>query len=353
MVSNKKKTLLLLSQQLNDLKFNLKPLIEESLKYTKNELFVYINPSLKSRLINPEIEQNLIEDRFRLKQIVRQLYQYSFKVNPEISVTCLLHNVHQVTKPISNESKFSYDQILTDFLLENLENQLELFLSHYLPNLEPNNLNFIQLNSNKNYENSQNDPDENSELDLIKKNKVFLNSIIGGTYDRLHPGHKILLSESILLTKNKLLVGVSDGELLSRKKLPELIENFDKRCENLKKFLFIVNPDLHVVTERITDPYGPSITEPDYQCLIVSQETSSGGMKVNEKRVQNNLNELDIHIVDLINDETSISVDNTGDEIKISSSNQRRRLLGNLIKPPYVFLQILIKKNYYLNLDAL
>ncbi|RMZ95846.1 bifunctional coenzyme A synthase [Brachionus plicatilis] len=333
MGSNSKKTLLLLSQHLNDLKSNLKPLVEESLKYTKNELFVYINPSLKSHLINPKFEQTLIQDRYKLKQIVNQFYQYSFKINPEIKVTCLLHNVHQVTRSVCVESKFSYDQILTDFLLENLENQLDIFLSQHLPNMESKKINFTQLVISKNCENSQN---EASEFDLIKKNKVYRNSVIGGTYDRLHPGHKILLSESVLLTKNKLLIGVSDGELLSRKKLSELIENFDKRCENLKRFLAIVNPDLNVVTQKITDPYGPSITEPDYQCIIVSRETSSGGEKVNEKRVQNNLNKMDIHIVDLINDETSTFVDNAGDEIKISSSNQRRRLLGTLIKPPYI-----------------
>lgn len=344
MSSNKKITLLLLSQQLNELKLYLKPLIEESLKYTKNELFVYINPSLKSRLINSEIEQTLIQDRLLLKQIVNQFYQYSFKLDPEINVTCLLHNVHQVTKPIGINSKFSYDQILTDFLFENLENQLDIFLNNYLPNMEPKKLNYTKLLVNKVDENCQNtDNNLTSEFDLINKNKVYMNSIIGGTYDRLHSGHKILLSESVLLTKNKLLIGVSDGELLSRKKLAELIEDFDQRCEKLKQFLSIVDPDLDVVTERITDPYGPSITEPDYQCLIVSRETSSGGEKVNEKRIQNNLNKLDIHVIDLVNDEASSHQGNIGDEIKISSSNQRRRLLGTLLKQPNVKVYFLIK----------
>lgn len=342
---NKKITLLLLTQQLNELRFYIKPLIEESLKYTKNELFVYINPSLKSRLINPEIEQTLIHDRLMLKQIVNQFYQYSFKLNPEINVTCLLHNVHQVTKPISIKSKLNYDQILTDFLFENLENQLDTFLNNYLPNLEPKKLNYVKLLVDKVDESCQIDNREASEFDLISKNRVYVNSIIGGTYDRLHSGHKILLSESVLLTRNKLLIGVSDGELLIRKKLTELIEDFDKRCEKLKRFLAIINPDLNVVTERITDPYGPSITEPDYQCLIVSRETSSGGEKVNEKRVQNNLNKLDVHVVDLINDETSTHLDNIGDEIKISSSNQRRRILGTLLKPPNVYFVLIFTKN--------
>ena len=42
--------------------------------------------------------------------------------------------------------------------------------------------------------------------------------------DRLHPGHKILLSRALLRCDTRLTVGVTSPALLTRKTLPELIQ---------------------------------------------------------------------------------------------------------------------------------
>jgi len=68
----------------------------------------------------------------------------------------------------------------------------------------------------------------------------------------------------------------------------------------------------------------------------VSKETLKSGELVNAKRVENGLARLEIHAVELIED---LNVD-AGDEEKVSSSNQRRRLLGTLLKRPYVLFII-------------
>jgi len=69
----------------------------------------------------------------------------------------------------------------------------------------------------------------------------------------------------------------------------------------------------------------------------VSRETFKTGEAVNRKRAENGLDELAIHVVELIGDS---NVD-AGDEEKVSSSNQRRHLLGTLLKQPYVMLMLL------------
>lgn len=74
-----------------------------------------------------------------------------------------------------------------------------------------------------------------------------------------------MLSEAVLLTKNRLLIGITNESMLTRKKLSEIIEPYDTRCRNVKHFLDVVASDLEFVPFNITDPYGPSIVEKDYQ----------------------------------------------------------------------------------------
>lgn len=62
----------------------------------------------------------------------------------------------------------------------------------------------------------------------------------------------------------------------------------------------------------------------------MSAETLRGGEKVNEIRRSKNLRELHIHCIDLIEQETS----QEGMEKKISSSNQRLKLLGTRLQVP-------------------
>jgi phosphopantetheine adenylyltransferase/dephospho-CoA kinase len=47
--------------------------------------------------------------------------------------------------------------------------------------------------------------------------KMYENVVVGGTFDRLHTGHKILLSEAVLHCTRKLTVGVTDASMLKCK----------------------------------------------------------------------------------------------------------------------------------------
>lgn len=46
----------------------------------------------------------------------------------------------------------------------------------------------------------------------------FYNDVVlGGTFDRIHVGHKILLSEAVLRAKKRVVVGVTDQDMISCK----------------------------------------------------------------------------------------------------------------------------------------
>lgn len=66
--------------------------------------------------------------------------------------------------------------------------------------------------------------------------------------------------------------------------------------------------------------------------LVVSEETIKGGVKINEKRAENGIPKLDTYVIGLAEDVQH----SAEEETKVSSSNQRMRLLGTVLRPPVV-----------------
>nr|CAG4648006.1 EOG090X0864 [Moina brachiata] len=167
---------------------------------------------------------------------------------------------------------------------------------------------------------------------LADENKTYQHVVMGGTFDRLHAGHKILLSAAVLRTEKSLTIGVTDGEMIHTKKLWELIEPCETRIQKLREFLVDIEPRLEYRIVPIRDPYGPTAYDPDLQLIVVSEETLVGGLKVNELRKQKGLSILDVHPISLIDDTYAAA----NEENKISSSSFRKRLLGTHLKPSKV-----------------
>lgn len=58
---------------------------------------------------------------------------------------------------------------------------------------------------------------DDSQHHVQLENKLYENVVLGGTFDRLHKGHKILLSTAALKCTKKLTVGVTDISMLKCK----------------------------------------------------------------------------------------------------------------------------------------
>lgn len=43
---------------------------------------------------------------------------------------------------------------------------------------------------------------------------IYKDVVLGGTFDRIHIGHKILLSEAALRAKDRIVVGITDANML-------------------------------------------------------------------------------------------------------------------------------------------
>ncbi|XP_059478209.1 bifunctional coenzyme A synthase [Neocloeon triangulifer] len=174
-----------------------------------------------------------------------------------------------------------------------------------------------------------------NEATSLETDKQFAHVVLGGTFDRLHIGHKELLSQAIIRCKRKLTVGVTDANMLSSKILNELIEPCDVRIEKVKEFLMDVDNTLEYAVVPISDPFGPTKDDPTMDLIVVSDETLKGGLKVNEVRAGKGLAPLQLHCVQLVEDLVPSHLrDLDTEDWKISSSSARMRLLGTLLKKP-------------------
>ncbi|PIO57994.1 cytidyltransferase domain protein, partial [Teladorsagia circumcincta] len=89
--------------------------------------------------------------------------------------------------------------------------------------------------------------------------------VLGGTFDRLHNGHKVLLSKAALLARENIVCGVTHKKMIEKKSLWELIEPISVRARAVEEFVYDVADTVVCIAEAIEDPFGPSIRIPDLE----------------------------------------------------------------------------------------
>ncbi|THZ67985.1 hypothetical protein D6C86_00112 [Aureobasidium pullulans] len=184
---------------------------------------------------------------------------------------------------------------------------------------------------------------------------------VGGTFDHLHIGHKLLLTMTAFAldqtqSESIMTVGITGDELLKNKKYAEQLESWSDRQRSVHRFLDAIlnfaspeaaqpvmqeikepGPNGHAVNIKypnglnircveIWDPFGPTITEKDISALIISAETRAGGSAVNDKRTENGWSALDVLEVDVLDSkETSSPASQQNFEGKLSSTEIRKK----------------------------
>jgi pantetheine-phosphate adenylyltransferase len=129
--------------------------------------------------------------------------------------------------------------------------------------------------------------------------REFRKVAVGGTFDELHRGHKVLLLKAFEIGEH-VLIGLSSDELAGKLGKPHMTASYEERLLELKAFLD--NLDLAEKAEivELTDPYGSSVKDPEIQALVVSEETAPAAVRINERRAKAGMALLKIVIISMV-----------------------------------------------------
>jgi phosphopantetheine adenylyltransferase len=181
------------------------------------------------------------------------------------------------------------------------------------------------------------DTSRSSAPDIPGASRAHFHPAVGGTFDHLHIGHKLLLTMTIFMSdaasseqERAVTVGITAEDLLKNKKYAEFLEDWHDRYAATHAFIHALmsfdpnndhpeeisevknpGPNGHIVIAKypsglqikyteIWDPFGPTITEEAVDSLVISAETRAGGKAVNDKRKEQGWRELDVYEVDVL-----------------------------------------------------
>ena len=121
---------------------------------------------------------------------------------------------------------------------------------------------------------------------------------MGGTFDIIHDGHMALLTKSFSIS-SKVIIGLSSDQLAT-KRGKNLSNDYTKRLPLLKDVIEKSFPNSSYEISKLENDFGPAVIEGSVKALIVSEETSSKGVKLNELRVERNLPPVEIVVVPMV-----------------------------------------------------
>lgn len=149
----------------------------------------------------------------------------------------------------------------------------------------------------------------------------------GGTFDLFHAGHKAFI-EQVLSQSEKVILGITNDLYVKSFKDGNNIESFEFRRNAVQDFLNSIGAKDRVEISAIDNFYGPLLTSDfNVQAVAVTSQTASMAAKINQKRKENNLSELEVIVLPLQTAEDGKVISAT--RIRNGEINRKGRLYLN------------------------
>jgi pantetheine-phosphate adenylyltransferase len=119
-----------------------------------------------------------------------------------------------------------------------------------------------------------------------------MNVCIGGTFDKLHKGHKTLIKKAFETAgvNGYVFIGVTTDNFSRDKKN---VEPLNERVKKIKRYLKEEGYENKYTMQPISDKFGPSIYG-DFSAIVVSSETIKTAKEINKKREKTGKKPLEI-----------------------------------------------------------
>ena len=133
---------------------------------------------------------------------------------------------------------------------------------------------------------------------------------VGGTFDKLHKGHKALLNKAFEIGE-KVVIGLSSDEFVSKMGKPHKTALYAERQKELQAFLEKNGLAKRAEIVPLNDIYGLTISGKGLDALVVSKETELVTDKINKIRVEACLPPLKIIAISMVPAENSNPISTT------------------------------------------
>jgi phosphopantetheine adenylyltransferase len=290
--------LLVISEEESYSRNSLEFILQNVLDYKDEDIHVLI-------ISQPNLSVSFLIDQ--LSNIYDTFYRIKTKSEIKSEVTVLLNDERYDTNIATN---------LWSSMIHTSSIDFSKIPESYISHIQEDSITTI------NTESTSLKPQIHKEYRLANSNATYQSipvAAVGGTFDHLHDGHKILLIVSAFLSGKTLIIGVTGPELLKNKKYVEYMESYETRVANVQKFLSAVRPSLIPDMYEINDVCGPTAQIQDINALIVSLESCKGADYVNNVRSELGWKKLDVYTIGVLGSADSETFKN-----KMSSTDYRK-----------------------------